>query len=280
MAVSGTFNNPTSPYQNFSMHQPTAELETGTDNAYEFQLAPNRNLYIIEKHATGSHHTEVHVLTAASNYTAFSMHQPTAELETGTDSSYVFLLASNLDLFIIEKHATGSHHTEVHVLTAASNYTAFSMHQPTAELETGTDSSYVFLLASNLDLFIIEKHATGSHHTEVHVLTAASNYTAFSMHQPTAELETGTDSSYVFLLASNLDLFIIEKHATGSHHTEVHVLTAASNYTAFSMHQPTAELETGTDSSYVFLLASNLDLFIIEKHATGSHHTEVHVLTA
>jgi hypothetical protein len=98
------------------MHQPTAEGETGTDNAFEFLLAPNLDLFIIEKHATGSGKTEVHVLTASSNYQNFSMHQPTAEGETGTDNAFEFLLAPNLDLFIIEKHATGSGKTEVHAI--------------------------------------------------------------------------------------------------------------------------------------------------------------------
>jgi hypothetical protein len=149
-------------------------------------------------------------------------------------------------------------------------------------LDVGTDlgptdpSQFVFLLAPNLDLYAIVMNGTGTGKTEVHVLTAASNYQSRG-------LETGIDlgptdpSQVVFLLAPNLDLYAIVMNGTGTNTTEVHVFTAASNY-------HNRGLETGTSlgptspGQFVFRLASNLNLFAVMMNGTGTGKTEVHVL--
>ncbi len=100
-----------------------------------------------------------------------------------------------------------------------------------------TDATFTFLLASDNDLFVIKENKTGTNSTEVHVLSAASNYQQFILHTGTALQET--DATFDFLLASNRDLFVIQKRNTGTNSTEVHVLSAASNYQQFSLHTGT-----------------------------------------
>lgn len=200
-------------------------------------------------------------------------------LQTGTalhetDDTFAFLLAPNMDVFAIKKSATGTHSTEVHVLSAASNYQTFALQTGTCLHET--DGTFSFGLASNRDLIAIKKSATGSHSTEVHVLSAASSYQSFVLQTGTALHET--DDTFAFAVASNRDLIAIKKSATGTHSTEIHVLAGETNYQTFKLQTGTALHET--DATFAFAVASNRDVVAIKKSGTGTNSTEVHVLSA
>ena len=205
-----------SGYQEFSLHTATALGETGAN--YEFALTPDRDLVAIAKSGTGTGTTEVHILSAASNYSEFVLQTGTALHETG--DSFELELAANGDLFAISKSGTGTGSTEVHVLSAASQYQEFSLHTGTALHETG--GSFKFLLAANGDLFALSKSGTGTGSTEVHVLSAGSQYQEFSLHTGTALHETG--GSFDFVLSPDRDLYALSKSGTGTSSTEVHVL--------------------------------------------------------
>jgi protease II len=146
-------------------------------------------------------------------------------------------------------------------------------------LQTGTalheaNGTVTFILASNNDLFAIKKSNTGTHTTEVHVLSAASGYQQFILQTGTVLHET--DVTFEFALTSNRDLFAIKKSNTGTHTTEVHVLSAASGYQQFILQTGTVLHET--DVTFEFALTSNRDLFAIKKSNTGTHTTEVHIV--
>jgi hypothetical protein len=205
------------------------------------------------------------------NGTGFLLQVGTALPEGG---NFVFRLATNGDLFAIKKSGTGSGKTEVHVLSAASNYKTFILQTATSLGETGATADFV--LAENRDLFAIQKSGTGTRSTEVHILSAASNYKSFVLQTGTALGETGATTE--FALAANRDLFAIMKSGTGSRTTEVHVLSAAGNYKSFVLQTKTGLHETGTTTE--FALAANRDLFAIMKSGTGTRSTEVHVLSA
>src|ERR1019366_10760128 len=72
------------------------DLEIAPDN-FDFLLAQNHDLYAIKKKNTTKGKTEVHVLTAASNYAQRSLDVVTA-LEEAPDN-FDFLLAQNHDLY-------------------------------------------------------------------------------------------------------------------------------------------------------------------------------------
>ena len=173
-----------------------------------------------------------------------------------------FAMVCSCDLFAIKKSATGSSTTEVHVLSAASGYKDFALHTATGLHETPGDT-FAFAVAENRDLFAIKKSATGSSTTEVHVLSAASGYKDFALHTATGLHETPGDT-FAFAVAENRDLFAIKKSATGSSTTEVHVLSAASGYKAFSLQTATGLHETPGDA-FVFAVAENRDLPVVKK---------------
>ncbi|WP_438040517.1 hypothetical protein [Sorangium sp. So ce128] len=256
------------PTTRFLLQTGTVLHETHED--FDFLLAPNQDLFAIKKQGTGTGTTEVHVLSAASNYQQFILQTGTALHPT--DDTFAFAIAPNRDIFAIKKQGTGTGTTEVHVLSAASNYQQFILHTGTALHPT--DRNWAFAVAPNRDVFVIKKQATGTNSTEVHVLSAASNYQQFS-------LQTGTrlhptDDNWAFALAANRDVFAIKKEGGGTNTTEVHVLAAASNYQQFTLQTGTVLHPTG--SNFAFAIAAQRDLFAIKKNATGTNSTEVHIV--
>jgi len=142
---------------------------------------------------------------------------------------------------------TGSGKTELHILSAASNYQNWALQTGTA-LEY-TDENWAFTMKSNNDLVCIKKGpTTGSGKTEVHILSAASNYKSWA-------LQTGTvlgyaDENWAFTMKSNDDLVgILKGPKTGSGKTELHIASASSNYQEWA-------LQTGTGMGYTSLLQS------------------------
>jgi hypothetical protein len=250
-------------------------LQTGTglhetDDTFTFLLAPNLDLFAIKKSGTGSNSTEIHVLSAASNYQQFVLQTGTCLHET--DGTFAFALADNRDVFAIKKSGTGSNSTEVHVLSAAGNYQAYALQTGTCLHET--DSTFAFALANNRDVFAIKKSGTGSNSTEVHVLSAAGNYQAYALQTGTCLHET--DSTFAFALANNRDVFAIKKSGTGTGSTEVHVLSEASAYAQFSLQTGTSLHET--TGNFEFAITPSRKLFAIKKSATGTNSTEVHIV--
>lgn len=204
-----------SGYQEFSLHAETGLGMVG-DNV-DFALSSDRDLYVIVKNSTGTATTEVHALSAASNYGDFFIHTGTALHET--DGQWEFELADNSDLYAINRQgASGT--TEVHVLSADSDYQEFSLHTATALHPT--DANWEFLLAGDGDLFAVAKTGTGTGTTELHVLAASSNYGEFNLHTGTALHET--NEAWSFVLAPDLDVVAIAERGTGTSSTELHVL--------------------------------------------------------
>lgn len=248
-------------------------LNTGTalgqtDNNFEFVLAENRDLFAIKKSNTGSNSTELHVLSASSNYQSFNLHTGTALGEA--DDTFEFAIAQNRDIFAIKKTGTGTNSTELHVLSASSGYQSFV-------LQTGTSLSesndYDFVVAKNRDLIAIQEKNNPGGKIGVRVLTAASGYTlGFLAGTQLPE----TTAGYDFTIAENRDLIAVKKSGTGTNSTEIYTLSAASSYTQTINHVGTALHET--NDSYAFAMAKNRDLFTIKKNGTGSNSTEVHVL--
>lgn len=206
-----------SGYQQFSLHTGTALAETGDE--VDFVLSANRDLYAIKKRDTASGSTELHVLSAKSQYGEFSLHTATALPETSDD--YEFEIAPNDDIIVIKKNHTDSEKTELQVLSAASGYQKLSKVIVTALGQGGDELT--FALARNRDLLAIKKSDTGTSSTEVHILSADSDYSEFSLHTGTALQES--DSAYSFFVAQNNDLVVLFRKDTGSSTTEVHRLT-------------------------------------------------------
>merc|ERR1719450_1473007 len=114
---------------------------------------------------------------------------------------------------------------------------------------------WAFVMDSKNNLVAIKKGPkTGSGKTEVHRLTAASNYKKFDLHTATA-LHL-TDKNWDFVMDSKDNLVAILKGPkTGSGKTEVHRMSESSNYKEFDLHTSTALHYT--DDNWNFVMANN-----------------------
>lgn len=235
------------------------------------RLGKDKDLFCIWKNGTGTHKTEVHQLAANTNYAKTSLQIGTAFDET--DEWFDFVIApDNNDLVAIKKQNTGSGKTEVHILTAESQYQTFATHAVSG-LDP-TDQNWQFAMAPNRDLVgIFQKGA--SNKTEIHILSASSNYSEFSLHQATACPVSGAECD--FSVDGDRNLVICKKWNTGTSSTEVHILTASSNYQTYEIQTGTALPET--DCSRTFLASQDQDVYAVFSTKTGSEKTEVHMLS-
>ena len=245
-----------------------------TEHTWEFLLAPNnKDLFCIKKSETESCATELHILNADANYQQFRWQSGINLHETG--QNFQFAVAHNRDLFAIKKSQTGSNSTEVHILTACSGYQTYRLQTGTALHET--DHTFQFLLASNNDLYCIKKLNTGSNTTEVHVLSASSNYQSFVLQTGTCLLET--DLSWDFIgVGWNNDVYAIRRSNTSLDHPRLYILNRASAYKTLFVHdiQPLPK----ANHKFAFALGRNSDLFVIQKTSTSSGYTDLQILSA
>ncbi|KAG0602655.1 hypothetical protein M758_10G030800 [Ceratodon purpureus] len=324
-----------SRYQVFSLQVPTGLPET--DDTWQFMVSNNNDLFIIKKQLTGTTTTEIHALTASSNYRTFCVHSCSGLPETGLEwnffgldsennvyaikttdgapselyiltkvsqysafvklevpnidyNAYAVLLGSQVinlcDLFVISFESRNSSRCMVvQVMSALSNYTELKVEfqsSPSELLDYGFFDSKNFefhLAADNKDLFLIKKANTRSNFIEVHILSSESNYRSYSLHTNTPIVPHEHDpTTWTFCLAANRDLYGIKRFDTGTKYTEVHILTKRSRYQVFSLQVPTGLHET--DDTWQFMVSNNNDLFIIKKQLTGTTTTEIHALTA
>jgi hypothetical protein len=251
-----------SDFQRFIVQTATALGEAG-DN-WDFKMADwdrdgQPDLFGVLKSNTGSRKTEVHVLSAASNFQQFIAQNATALGEAG--SNWEFEVADwdrdgRPDLVGILKSNTGSRKTELHVLSAASNFQQFIAQNATGLGESG--SNWDFEIADwdqdgRPDLVGILKYNTGSRRTEIHVLSAASNFQQFIAQNATGLGESG--DNWDFEMADwdrdgRPDLVGILKYNTGSGKTEVHILSAASNFQQFIVQTATGLHQTGNNFAF------------------------------
>jgi hypothetical protein len=230
-----------SNYQQFSVETGSA-LEVSSANQWAFAFAPNNDLYAFKLNHTDSQHTEVHILTAASQYRQFSVHTatPLPEVEP---QDWTLQVAANGDVYAIQTSDSSSGKVEVHTLTAASNFQQLSAATPTAQ-DVVDPTQWEFLLTSTNDLLGVRLAGTASGKTEVHILSADSNYQQYRLEVPTALAPTDR-STWQFSMGANDDLIGVLINNTGSGKTEVHRLSASSNYGQFNVEIATPLPQTG-----------------------------------
>jgi hypothetical protein len=237
--------------------------------------ATTRDVVNLKVANTGSGRTEVHRLAHASSYQSWNLQAVTPLEESGTGAWQFGLDAATGDIVCVKLYGTGSGTVEVHVLDASTNYTQWKLQTGTPWAEAGVHWQYV--VAPNGNVVGVEKGGdAASGHTRVHVLTKASSYQTVVL-QTNTPLHT-TGALIEFVLAPNADLVAVKKAKTGTGSTEVHVLSAASNYTTWSMQTGTALHET--DDGWHFAMDSVRNLWAVSKRDTGTNTTEFHILSA
>lgn len=268
-------------------------LQTGTalpeTNGYwDFQRADWNgdhiaDLFAIKKEDTASHRTEVYILDGASNYHVFLLHAATALLEVSSNFDFAvgdWNWDGRKDLFAIKKSATGTHSTEVHILDGAANFSRFLLQTGTTLHETGDD--FGFAVADwnhdlRLDLVAIKKSNTGTHSTEIHILSGATRFQNKLVWTGTALHETGSNFEFGFVdwnRDGTADLVAVKKSSTSTGTTEVYVLSGATGFRSFIVHTGTVLHQT--DDAFTFVFGAGGALAAIKKRGTGTGTTEVH----
>lgn len=192
---------------------------------------------------TSSGKVEVRVASWASNYrdTVVANTTPLSQFTPDATAQLAVGGPSGGDLYYILLQGGGSKTVEVHSLTAASGYTDFRVHSSTALATSYPSANARFLVGDGPgDLYLVLHQNTGSRQSELHMLTAASNYQTFSAH---ARLPKGyTDDSAVQWVLGNgptPDLLAVLLTDTGTKQVEAHTLSRASGFGSWTGHSPT-----------------------------------------
>jgi hypothetical protein len=256
--------------------------------------AGGTSLYATRLNGSSSGQVEVHALAQSSNYTGFSLHSTTA-FSAVVPADWQFFVASfqgdgQPDLFGVHVRNTSSGRVEVHVLAATSGYQSFILHAATA-MPGVPSGKFQFALASyagdrHSNLYAVALNNTGTNTVEVHLLSEASNYSAWALHSATALATIPNTSDWQFRIGDRNgsgDLIGISHTSTGSGRTEVHALTRGSGYQYFSIHSATP-LGYTTDAQIAYTLGDHdndgiPDIYAVEMNGTGTGQTEVHVLS-
>jgi hypothetical protein len=242
------------------------------------------NLIAIKTAATGTLMTEVHRLSKASNYQEFDLQVGTCLPYASDADTWSFVMASNDDLVAIKKGPhTGTGMTEVHRMSAASNYQKFTLQTGTALHLTNDADSWSFAMDEHDDLLAIKKGPqTGTGMTEVHRLSSDSNYQSFNLQTRTALHYSNGEDSWSFVTDNRegkSNLVAIKKGPqTGSGMTEVHRMQRDENYKSFNLQKATALHYSNDAKSWSFVMDPTTgDLVAIKRGpSTGSGKTEVH----
>jgi len=280
---------------NFILQMGTSLQETNAAFQFFFvdwNRAGHQDLLVVKKNQTGTNSTEVYIFSGSSSYCTPLLCAGACLRET--DATFQFCVAEwaggvKPGLWAIRQSRTGTGKTEVHILSGETNFSTFRLQTDTALHET--DGTFKFGVGrrsanqSEPDLFAIKKSATGTHSTEIHVLSGASGFQEFTLHTGTPLHETG--ENFDFLVGPYRkhspfpsDVIAIKKNQTGTRSTEIHVLDGRRDYQAFEEQSGSQLHETDATFSFALMAQDNAyaDIAAIKMSATGTHSTEVHVL--
>jgi len=238
----------------------TTGLGGSGNEDWRFFLSRDADLVSVRLRNTGSGRIEVHTLTAASGYTQFSVHAATAMPALAPEAPVQVAIApldgsGNPDLWLIITAGTGTGTTEVHVLSFASGYQAWTMHSGTA-LAIYPPGVVTYLVGDSRgegDLVAVMPLVSGSGRTEVHILSRASWWKSFTLHMATPlGLISADNASFGLGTADGdayPDLFLMLRQSSGSGMVEAHALSGASLMTNWVLHSATT-LPLGTANRF------------------------------
>lgn len=249
----------------FRLQTPTALQPTA--DTWSFQVFDNGDLVGIQRQGSKGK-TELHVLTASSNFQRFAF-----QLETvlpAADEGWEFVALASRDILAVRRSGT-SGKTEAHVLDAERDYASFKLQVPTAL--PSSDRRWSFGANAAGDLFCINRLSSTAQ-TEVFVLDARSRYAKVSLHAHTAL--HATDTTWDFGVMPMGDLVAINRGGD-SKRSEVHVLAFEKRYAAFR--RQVASPLPAVDRSWKFALRANGEVYAVQMRGGSSGKTEVHIFT-
>ena len=250
------------------------------------------NASLVISAGTASGLVEVHTLTAASAFSAFSRHTAVPLGGVADPEAWRFLLGGmatpdSQDLFALHLANTQSGQPELHVLSESSGYREWIAHM-TLPFVLGSPEDWQVQLGATgpgarPDLYLVNTQGTASGRVEVHALTAASAYQQWFVHAATPLAPTArADATYLIGDGFGADLLVVLRAGTSSGATELHSLTRGSGYSQFSRH---TALPIGQSPGPTFQYSlsgpdgtSAPDLVMTQLSGTGSGVAEIHIL--
>lgn len=215
--------------------------------------------------ATGSGRAEVHILSGATHFQTYLLNTGTPDpIQPSSDVTYGMAdydHDGSPDLYRVQHGKSGSGRTELHVLSGASKYQKYLLHDATAAgLHTDSNSEYHvadYDGDAKPDLLSVAYAGTGSGKTEVHVLSARSGFEHYIAHVVTAEGLQRADHVQYDVGDVNgdgsLDVAKVSIGGTQTGNTELHVLSGKSNFQSHLRNLDTRQAAQ-TDQSVRFFL--------------------------
>ena len=234
----------------------------------------------------GSGKVEVHGQSLASSYADRLIDAATA-LSAADPSQWRFALGSysgdsRPDLIAVRTSGTASGRVEVHVVSWASYYHQTVLDAVTPMATFTPDDAWQLTVGGpgGGTLYFVGLRGTGSGQVEVHALSPSTRYSQWSLHAATGLGTSYPSATNRFLAAQGSgDLYLVAHGATGSGRTEVHALSAASSYQAFSVHAATpAGFTDDASASWVLGTGPTPDVLFLPLTGTGTGRVEVHRL--
>ncbi len=225
----------------------TTPLNLGLPSQWQLRFGPYggdgaNDLWGIRLVGGASGKIELHVLSQASGYQTYLTHTATAQAARSPAATQVRLGSYRndhaSDVFLVFTSGTGSGHLEVHILSAASRYATFVGHFATPAAPTTTGWAWLIGDAANAgNLVGVQFGASASGRTEVHSLSASSNYHSSAGATATAMGLQSTDGSAQFSLRDVSgdgvpDLVLALLAGTASGTTELHAAAGTTYHTS------------------------------------------------
>ena len=274
----------------WKIHSATALHSTNTNWTFaigDYNGDGIDDLYTIYK--SGSNQNSkvlLHILNGADNFQSYLEHK---ELSINLDEHWEFNLGDynkdgKPDLYCVLKSISANKATELHVLDGASGYTSFSVHQTLPIMKS--DSNWTFKVADGdrdgrSDVYGIQTAATGSKMTEVHALSASTNFQSYFLHEQTGFRMLGDNWDFGFGDFNNdniVDLYGICKNGTGSGQTEVHVLNGYGGLKQFLLQSRTLLQSVDSDRFQMIIGNGRLNIYAIQRDGSPTNKTEVHLM--
>jgi hypothetical protein len=229
---------------------------------------PNSMLAFVKTSNTPSGNVEVHVASGKDLFTTKIIDLPTVFSST-KDGTWQVLL--NLDLAFIKTRNTPGDRVELHILSAASDYTARVLDVSTTFGTVDGDKG-VWQVLPNRDLALIKTSGTPHQLVEVHIASAESNYQKRIVEEETPYGVSDRNNG-VWQFTTNRDMVFIKTQNTPHGHVEIHIAPQDSRYKARG-----AEFETVflSENTGVWEYFSNTEVALIKTENTPSGHVEVH----
>ena len=204
------------------------------------------DLLAVQTLGTASGRVEVSVYSSSSGYRSRSRFAVTPMPAFAPDQRYQVDVAADAngrpDLVFADLQGSAGT-VDVHVASFASGWSRWSLQMSTALPNFPGSAAQVVMDDARDVWLIIHDGNTGSGGQELHVVTGASGYQRFSIHRA-LPAELGPRTKWTFTTGDydgdrRHDLFLLKVDRTGSGRTEVHVLSASSLFTTFTLHRAT-----------------------------------------